>query len=165
LPVEITQMILLIATKSPDNSIVSHVVCRFVCQQWKALLPIPSAKLFASFLRKTVRSGWLSILQWTKEENHCPFTDISLCPNAAKKGNIEVLKWLREIGCSWDQVMCTKAAVRGNLAMLKWLRKQRCPWNRWTCDHAASKGHLEVLKWLRENDCPWSSDVCDSAAA
>ena len=46
------------------------------------------------------------------------------------------------------------AAENGHLEVLKWLRENGCPWNEWTCKNAAGNGHLEILKWARENGCP-----------
>jgi len=37
-----------------------------------------------------------------------------------------VLKWLREIGCAWDKVTCFNAAKSGNVEMLKWARENGC---------------------------------------
>jgi len=58
-----------------------------------------------------------------------------------------LLKWARENGCPWNQVVCTKAAMHGHLELLKWAREQGCNWNENTCSFAASGGHLKVLKW------------------
>jgi hypothetical protein len=74
---------------------------------------------------------------------------------AAEKGDTDVLKWLRENGCPWNECACSYAAENGHLDMLKYLRSNGCPWNKWMCEYAARNGHLDVLKYLRENDCPW----------
>ena len=41
------------------------------------------------------------------------------------------------------------------MEVLKWLRQNGCPWNESACFNAAERGQLEVLKWLRQNGCPW----------
>jgi hypothetical protein len=61
----------------------------------------------------------------------------NLCENAAKAGNLELLKWARESGCYLDEE---------------------------TCAFAASAGHLEVLKWARENGCEWDRNYCLASA-
>ena len=86
------------------------------------------------------------------------------CANAAKNGHLEVLKWLRENGCPWDDWTCLYAAEYGHLEVLKWVRENGCPWDEDTCALAAWNGHLEVLKWARENGCPWNWLTCASAA-
>ena len=55
---------------------------------------------------------------------------------------------------------CFAAADHGHLDVLKWLRENGCPWDEETCAYAARGGHLEVLKWARENGCPWDEDTC-----
>jgi len=45
--------------------------------------------------------------------------------------------------------VCKEAARGGNLEMLKWARQHDCPWDAGTCSFAASGGHLEVLQWVR----------------
>src|SRR5205085_11975625 len=78
-----------------------------------------------------------------------------LCQEISKCGNLEVLKWARENGCSWNVSTCENAASGGHLEVLKWAHENACPWDKWTCEKAAQGGHLEVLKWARENGCAW----------
>ena len=90
--------------------------------------------------------------------------DNYLCPAAAKGGHLEVLKWLRENGCPWDEETCRYAAYGGHFEVLKWARANDCPWDKTTCTRAAEGGQLEVLKWARANGCPWDEDTCAYAA-
>ena len=91
--------------------------------------------------------------------------DNYLCPAAAKGGHLEVLKWLRENGCPWDEETCRYAAYGGHFEVLKWARANDCPWNEYTCAYAAKGGHLEVLKWAREKGCPWNEETREVAAS
>ena len=59
--------------------------------------------------------------------------------------------------------LCEEAAGRGDLEMLKWLRAKGYPWDARACAWAAKGGHLEVLKWLRAEGCPWDLWTCVSA--
>ena len=52
------------------------------------------------------------------------------------------------------------AARGGHLELLKYLREKGCTWNERTCAAAAQEGHVHVLEYLRTNGCPWSSDAC-----
>ena len=45
--------------------------------------------------------------------------------------------------------VCRAAAQRGNLSVLKWLRQHGCPWDSPTSHDAAAGSHLELLKWAR----------------
>jgi hypothetical protein len=62
-------------------------------------------------------------------------------------------------GCGTGAVrqMTNHAARMGQLEVLKWLREQGVPRGDMTCAHAARGGYLEVLMWLREYHCPWGS--------
>jgi REP element-mobilizing transposase RayT len=86
------------------------------------------------------------------------------CHDAAARGNLDVLKYLREtMNTPWDVATCAAAAWIGNLEILKWARENGCPWDKRTCDNAARNGHLELLKWARENGAPWDDETCASA--
>ena len=65
-----------------------------------------------------------------------------LCEEAAGRGHLEELKWLRAEGCPWDARACGFAARGGHLDVLKWLRAEGCPWDKWACELAAKGGHL-----------------------
>ena len=76
-----------------------------------------------------------------------------LCQAAARSGQLEELKVLRENGCPWSRSTCWAAARGGHLEVLKWLRPKgfwalakRCPRDENTCLGAAKGGHLEVLQ-------------------
>jgi hypothetical protein len=86
------------------------------------------------------------------------------CGDIAMEGSLEVLKWARSEGCSWDSYTCERAAKNGHFEILKWVRSEGCPWDSDTCSSAAQNGHLEVLKWARSEGCPWDSYTCSWAA-
>lgn len=97
-----------------------------------------------------------------------------ICSQAARNGDLNLLKWarqsdnrwyLRYLQKDWDETVCEYAAANGHLEVLKWARGNGCPWDEWTCVFAAGKGHLECLKWARENGCPWDLDSCKFFAA
>ena len=99
------------------------------------------------------RSGQLEELKVLRE-NSCPW-DEHTCSRAALSGHLEVLQWARANGCPWDSETCHNAAFGGHLEVLQWARANGCPWDRWTCTAAAEGGHLEVLQWAHANGCPW----------
>lgn len=90
--------------------------------------------------------------------------EMSLCYSAAAKGQLAVLQWARQIGCSWDEGTCRTAALHGHLSVLEWARGNGCPWNGRTCINAAWAGHLDVLQWAAWNGCPCDYRACISAA-
>jgi hypothetical protein len=99
--------------------------------------------------------GCLSALQRLQRGGHLSSQEY-LCEAAARSGQLEELKVLREDGCPWDEWTCAAAAYCGHLEMLQWARANGCPWDEFTCSDAAYRGHLEVLQGARANGCPWT---------
>lgn len=123
---------------------------------------------------RAVRGGHIHMLewldmQWCEEVPHL-YPSV-LCNEAAEKGHLEPLQWLRNLNppCPWSAYTCAAAAYGGHLSILKWLRAQEppCQWDSFTCKRAASGGHLHVLKWALAQDppCPWHINLCEEAAA
>ena len=81
-----------------------------------------------------------------------------MCFSASRRGDMEMLQWLREQGCPWgDSTCCMEAAAEiGDLALLQWMQQQWCGW--W-CGwgnallRAAGAGHLHVVQWLWGQGC------------
>ena len=48
------------------------------------------------------------------------------CRDAVGNGQLEVLKYLLEIGCVLDENVCNNAVVSGQLEILKYLRELGC---------------------------------------
>jgi len=108
---------------------------------------------------------------------HYLFSMITLCHDAAERGDLLALQRARKHGLHWDQRTCAYAARGGHLDILKWARQQDrldasglrpppCPWDEETCAGAAEGGHLHILQWARQQDppCPWDDATCSRAA-
>jgi hypothetical protein len=103
----------------------------------------------------TMKKIRLNRLPWNKET----------CRNAAMFGHLQLLKWLHEQGCPWDEDTFD-AAVRygGNVEMLEWLYKKNSLWMRgWHCSLGAISGNMDVLKWLHGRKFLWGIDTFDIA--
>ena len=74
---------------------------------------------------------------------------------AARLGCVSALKRMQRGGHLFlqEQLVCAAAARSGQLEELKKLRENGCPWNAKTCAYAVMGGHLEVLQWAHANDC------------
>ena len=103
-----------------------------------------------------------STISWALEK--CNEEKERFCSRVALNGNLDLLKYLHENGCPWDQSTCTCASLVGHLECLQYAHENECPWDEDTCKYAAEKGHLECLKYLHENGCPWDEDTCSEAA-
>ena len=106
--------------------------------------------------------GNLKMLKWARD-NGCSWDEYT-CSDAAGHGHFEVLKWAWENGCPWDKKTCESAARNGYLDILKWAREKKCKWDEDTFSSAVKSGRLDILEWLYENGCPWDVDACANAA-
>ena len=87
------------------------------------------------------------------------------CWKVARTNKLELLKWIREEKkCEWDEETISIAARRGNLEMVKYCVANQCPVSEEVCTDAASNGRLKVLKYLHEEaKAPWDSEAIAEA--
>ena len=78
---------------------------------------------------------------------------------AAKRGQLENLKWSLTINNHKSPWVCAKAAEGGHLEVLQWARDNQYPWDEWTCLLAVRGGHSDILKWAIENGRSDSHDL------
>ncbi len=103
-----------------------------------------------------VLGGHISILEWCIQNNYYIHYGTY---NAIRGGHIHVLKWLQShkynpnFECDW---WCDKAIYYGHLNILKFLREIGCPWNSDTYKCALKYGNEELIKWVIDNGCPTS---------
>ena len=145
-----------------------------------------------------VINGSLEPLQWIHEKTDCDLSmtdgnhrDNLLCYTAAKYGHVEVLKWLRSIGCLWNEYCiyvacynghldavrymaengcslgdkaCRFAVLNGSLTILQFLRSCHCEWDEFVPAYAACFGHVHLIEWAMKNGCTLSASTCFYAA-
>ena len=87
-------------------------------------------------IRAAVSDGKLDVMTWGKESGYelDQMLDKDVVADAALHGHLEVVKYLRKLGISWDESTCSNAAKNGHLELLKWCRANQCPWDEatWT---------------------------------
>ena len=106
--------------------------------------------------------GSVRLLKWMRENNLDWSTDT--CYYAAANGHLPALKYLHENGSPWGSHTCLNAAINGHLPVLQYLHENGCHWDSDTSWYAAANGHLPALKYLHENGCPWGWETCHCAA-
>jgi hypothetical protein len=87
-------------------------------------------------------------------ENGCRLGN-KACRHAALSGSLPLLKYLRSIGCKWDELVPAYAGTKGHVDVMEWAVNNGCPLRISTSYHAAAHGDLDTLKWLHANGCPW----------
>ncbi|AGO84572.1 F-box domain containing protein [Pandoravirus salinus] len=86
------------------------------------------------------------------------------CATAASWGRLDMLCYLRSIGCPWNAVTCAWAIKSRRLDILAYARNNGCPWDAQSCAAAVTTGQHQLLDQLRSVDCPWDATVCAAAA-
>ena len=119
--------------------------------------------------------GQLEILKFLhsvcEEEPECTWFDISeISSCAVLYGQIDVLKWIKEISSSkteldknkrkkfnWKETweLAKMAAYFGELEILEWLLENDCSWDSNLCAIAATQGYVNILQWADENGYKW----------
>ena len=97
----------------------------------------------------------LSLLRWLVTMG-CPVKKDAMIV-ASRHKSIETVSFLLKTEGGKDLLdeRCTEnAAYMGNLEMLMYLKSVGCPWSEQTSFRAAYKGHSDVFWWLHRNDCP-----------
>jgi hypothetical protein len=103
-------------------------------------------------------------LQWLHTEQRCPLPD-DITAVAARAGDVEMLRWLKSKGCSFNQDTFSTAAVTpDNLHVLQFLHDEGCPWHYSICGAAGEAGDLEQLKWLHAHGATLDHSTADFAA-
>jgi hypothetical protein len=131
--------------------------------------------------------GHLTLVRWFYRHG----IRLRSCAEAARSGNIELVKWLKINDVAWDNLTCAAAATGGHLPLLQWLRSpfwvrndcqeyetggylpDLCPWDQLTCTAAAAIGRIDILDWCRNRKitvrgdapCPWDEGTCAAAAS
>jgi hypothetical protein len=92
--------------------------------------------------------------------------DASVMAMAAGAGHIAVCEYLCSIECAWNTSACCRAARRGQLDMLRWLRNHGCPWDLYEmCASAACNGSTDILDYVTEQGEVLDADLLTEALA
>ena len=108
------------------------------------------------------KCGNIDIVKWLSSKNIID-RRYSCTEAAAKGGNLEVLKHVREQGSQWSKKVCILAAKNGHLDMIQWARLQKCPWNPSKMFPAAvscrtNQQPLDLYEWLWQQGCPFDAE-------
>ncbi len=117
------------------------------------------------FCWKVAETNKFKLLKWAREEKKCEWNGWT-SRTAARKGNLEMVKYCVANDCPIDAYTCANAASGGHLEVLKYLREEaKAPWNSWTAELAARNGHLHILEYLVERKYDqYNGLACENAA-
>ena len=94
-------------------------------------------------------------------QHGCPGWDAYLFAAAVSSGNLEMIIWMHENGCPWDQEATVLAAMCDKMETLIWLHENGCPMSANACSEAAENEAWDCLKYLVDNKCPNWEDYED----
>jgi hypothetical protein len=76
----------------------------------------------------------------------------NVCDVAARKGELEILKWATESGCMYHSYdICKIAVIHGHLNVLLWAITKGGIWRSRFTNIAIDQGHLVILLWAHSN--------------
>ena len=107
----------------------------------------------AWFSEQVTGTNRLECLKWAREVKHCKWDEWTIF-EAARKGNLEILKYCFDNGCPYDEEKaCRYAAIEGNLDCLRFLFDKVKPSRKAekeAAGEAACNGCVEILKYFVE---------------
>jgi hypothetical protein len=111
-----------------------------------------------------LRSKDLPKVIWLCEDVGCTLPP-SCTGAAAEAGSVELLQWLKQQGCEFDEHASYKASrTPHNIPVLQFLSAEGCPWHKDVCCNSAEAGDLEQLQWLHQHGAALSNETAGSAA-
>lgn len=116
-----------------------------------------------------VGDGHIPVLHWLHDNvksmrDYCNDGGVDLCAEAGQHGQLDVLKWLRALGCEWDDLVCTFAAYGGHQELLTWAVDNGAEMTEEVIGQAVYGGHFDVAKWAHARGVSINRDVCAAAA-
>jgi hypothetical protein len=122
----------------PDHLVAEHILRPEYFDDPAGLARLPAV---SHAMRDAVASTGLQFKELGEDE-------------AANLGCLSAVERLHRGGrLSHQEYLCRAAARSGQREKLKELRENETPWSEITCWAAAKGGHLEVLQWARANGC------------
>jgi hypothetical protein len=111
--------------------------------------------------KKEIEDIKLNLIEHYKKKGFNLDND-EISEEAAKIGDLQLLKFVYVNGYHWDADTCSAAAKNGHLECLRYAHEHGCEWWVETCENAAEYGHLDCLIYAHEHGCPWeySDDMC-----
>jgi len=111
-----------------------------------------------------LKHGYKDVIIWAcnKMVPLCP----EYCDMAAISGDLDLLVWIREIGCPWNENVIYSTCKGGNILMLEYIRKQWkkypdlvLPFNSDMVYLTAEYNHLNLMKYLISDGCPYDTSI------
>jgi hypothetical protein len=117
---------------------ITMLVCRFVCKDFRRII-----NAHARLHYKKIK-----------------YNGYQIPHDAASSGNLDLLKWVCDLGYELSFFTYDGAARNGHLEIIKWIFEEgHVVWDRQLCVTAAKYGQLNILKWIRQDNVLWDQRV------
>ncbi|GFH57139.1 hypothetical protein CTEN210_13615 [Chaetoceros tenuissimus] len=112
----------------------------------------------------SIKLGNMTVLQWAirNEEKYLHGRNLVIHENmlrsnvypdvAAETGNVDMLKYLKSLGCVFTAKTMKDAVSSDNLECVKYLRSVDCPWNKYSSYEVVDGHSLELVRYLLESE-------------
>lgn len=106
------------------------------------------------------RKGRLDLIQYFEQHGYQLHADTGLC--ALSCGHIAIFEHLYPDKNRWTEKDMWTAAGCGKVEVVKYLRDRGCSWDLHVFKHAVRRNHINVVKYLYDNGChPGKQTVVD----
>ena len=139
--------------------VVEPIIAEFY-SDFPVLQRIGAVRFAQKSMELAIESGCFTIVEYLVRTGH------SWSENAVHRivemGNLDILKFALESGCTLRGTECNTAAINAHLHCLKYLRDEHdCPWDENTTLNAVIAGSVKCLQHAHENGCPWYASATD----
>jgi hypothetical protein len=107
----------------------------------------------------TVRAaeyGDIKLLEYVIDRGCSWHNKVSVSVTVVKSGNLELLKYIHESGCPWSEYTSSAAVECNRLDMLKYMYRNGCRWNEYIFSIASKYGYLHIIRYAHKHKCPWN---------
>lgn len=91
------------------------------------------------------------------------FQDDNLCYEALRRGDVELMKHLHQLGYAVDISLFSVAIDLEDISLameaVRYLHDSGCPWSKSVFRKAVAMGRLKIVEYLYENGCPYDEDI------
>lgn len=98
----------------------------------------------------------VEVFEWLSSNGFSPTPPLEIMYEFISSGRMDLMEWIqvRTRNVS-DERLCACAAYYGNINILKWLRNVGCAWNAFTVIKSYQRGNRDCFQWAVENGCPY----------
>lgn len=97
------------------------------------------------------RKSNLDWLEYAQKKGLRP--KLQVFQEAARIGDLKVMRWLRFHGYPWDEVVFETAVATGQMDVIEWLFEEKCPRDHYSVTAAVRGKNFPLVQWLCHKKC------------